>query len=473
MLNNLVVKSSAAQGICITALAVVSGLTSCGGATGKNSNNDPGTSAPIVLPSTIAAEAKKCADEPMRGTIYYYCDCKAGAVSGCQKGDDNLGDGTSAHPYRTLAHATALISSFTGNTNHTLAFCQGGAFDSVATYGESINRSGCTAGTDCDDIREYPPTTFAGTAAPILNATVSGEPLFRFSGNVGGVRILNLALKDKTTGRDEALWAGYNAHDITMCNTTMNDFAIAINLAGDLPVAPSTSVHIRGNTISNSSVMGFLGAASNSEINYDFWEGNGASNMFDHTIYLSGAEGITNMQVVGNYIHGQYGPTCLGVVLVSHGSFDYLNVTDNTIEIDSDKSSGGCFGIGLGAAGSYTEPNYWRHLVVARNTVKNGGNLALSVGNANGAVIEDNLIINDWPYAYQITGISVAGGPSRTSPADDISTADIVRNYTVWFGPAVWVTGTIKTARYRCERCPAFWTSTPPSITPSTRTIST
>jgi hypothetical protein len=408
-------------------------IITCDGPTGPASKSVTVT----VASSSIAAAAAACAAEPMRGTVYYYCDCAAGASSGCVAGDDaNAGTSPSA-PRRTLANATARISSFTGNTNHTIALCKGGAFDSVAAYGETINRSGCTAGTDCDDIREYSPTTFAGTTAPILNATVSGEPLFRFSGNYGGVRILNLALQDKTTGRDEALWAGYDAHDITVCNTTMNDFAIAINLAGNMTVAPSTNVHIRGNTITNSSVIGFLGAASNSEINYNYWEGNGSSNSLDHTIYLSAAEGVTNMQLVGNYIHGQYGPTCLGVVLVAHGAFDYLNITDNTIAIDSGKSSGGCFGLGLGAAGSYAEPNYFRHTVVARNVIKNGGNLAMSIGNANGAVIEDNLIINDWPYQYTITGISVAGGPSRTSPADDIGTADIVRNNTVWFGPAV------------------------------------
>jgi hypothetical protein len=425
---------------CFSVLAIVSSLTSCGDSIteeNRNSNNNYTPTPIIILPSSIAAEAKLCADAPMRGPIYHYCDCQAGAASGCVAGNDTSGDGTSAHPYRTLTHATALISSFTGNTNHTVALCQGGAFNSVAPYGESINRSGCTAGTDCDDIREYSPTTFSGTAAPLLKTTVSGQPLFRFSGNVGGVRILNLALQDNTGGRNNALWAGYNAHDITMCNTTMNDFAIAINLAGSLTVTPAASVHIRGNTIINSTVIGFLGAASNSEINYNYWDGNGASNSLDHTIYLSAAEGVTNMQLVGNYIHGQYGPTCLGVVFVAHGAFDYLNITDNTIEIDSDKSSGGCYGIGLGAAGSYTAPNYFRHTVVARNIIKNGGNLAMTIGNANGAVIEDNLIINDWPYPYEITGISVAAGPSRTSPADDISTADIVRNNTVWFGPAV------------------------------------
>jgi hypothetical protein len=166
--------------------------------------------------------------------------------------------------------------------------------------------------------------------------------------------------------------------------------------------------------------------------------------MFDHTIYLSAIEGVTNMSLVGNYIHGQYGNTCLGVVLVAHGAFNYLNVTDNTIDVDSDKATGGCFGIGLGATASYSAPNYFRHTTVARNTIKNGGAIALSVGNCPACVIEDNLIISDFAYGgshgtsqWMITGIALPNNPARTSPADDISTATIIRNNTVWFGPRV------------------------------------
>jgi hypothetical protein len=447
MLNNLVVKSSDAQGICITllaVLAVVSGLASCGGATGKNSNNDSGTPAPIVLPSTIAAEAKKCADEPMRGTVYYYCDCKAGAALGCQAGNDGNTGTDPAAPRQTLGNATARISGFTDNTNHTIAFCKGGSFTSVAPYGEYINRSGCTAGTDCDDMREYASPDFTSSAAPILNSTVASRPVLMFSGNVGGVRILNLAFNSTTAGSSWAVQTIYNSHDITACNNNISNMAAAFLLSGDNIVNPGIRIHIKGNTITNNSGMGVLGGASNSEINYNYFDGNGASNVFDHSIYISADEigGLNNFNIVGNYIHGQHGSTCLGVVLVAHGGIDYFNITDNTISIDADKTSGGCFGIGLGQASTYTQPGSFRHTVVARNTVINGGNTAIAVANAPGAIIEDNLVMQDWAYGgyvgvsqWMLTGISLPLGTQR--PQDDLSTANIVRNNTVWFGPAV------------------------------------
>ena len=221
MLNNSVVKSRTVLGICITVLAMVSGLTSCGGATSPNNNNtSSASSAPIILPSTIAAEANKCATAPTRGTVYYYCDCAAGGAAGnCVAGNDNNAGTDPKAPKRTLEAAASMISSFTGDTNHTVALCKGGSFKSAAQYGESINRSGCTAGTDCDDIREYASPVFTSSAAPLLTEPYTNAPLFNFMGNYGGVRIMNLALKD-TTGNytSTAMFAAYGAHDITMCN---------------------------------------------------------------------------------------------------------------------------------------------------------------------------------------------------------------------------------------------------------------
>ena len=448
MLNNSVFKSRSVLVICIAVLAVVTGLASGWGSpqANENVNNNSDIPAPIVVPPAIVAMAKSCADEPMRGKVYYYCDCAAGAAGNCVAGNDaNEGTSPSA-PRRTLANATARISSFTGNTNHTIALCKGGAFNSVATYGESINRSGCTAGTDCDDIRDYASPAFTSSAAPLVTEPISNVSIFSFMGNHGGVRIMNLALKDTTGSHaSQAMFAAYNAHDITMCNNTMNDFGIAIQLAGDKTVTPSTNIHIKGNTITGSSNIAVLGAASNSEVSYNYFERNGGTSIFNHTIYWSGHIPMTNVQIVGNYVHNTYSPTCNGVVIVGHGEMDYFNVTDNIVNIDSSVAAAGCFGIGFGSAPAYPEANYFRHATFSRNTIINAGALSMAIANAPGALVEDNLIISDYAYSatpgvsqWPIVGFSLATAPSRTTPyVDDPNTAMTIRNNTVWFGPHV------------------------------------
>jgi hypothetical protein len=308
-----------------------------------------------------------------------------------------------------------------------------------------INRAGCAAGTDCDDIREYASPVFTSSAAPLVTESISKVTLFSFMGTYGGVRIMNLALKDTTGSHaSNAMFAAYNAHDITMCNNTISDFAIAVELAGDETVAPSVRDHIVGNTITGSTNIAILGAASDTDVSYNYFANNGGGTVFNHTIYWSGHVPMTHVNIVGNYIHNTYNPTCAGVVIVAHGELDYFNVTDNTIIMDDSVTTAQCFGIGIGSTAAYTEANYFRHTSVARNVVVNGGATAIAVGNAPGAVIEDNLVLSNFAYGgtpgvsqWPITGISLPTSPSRTSPADDTTTANIVRNNTVWFGPLV------------------------------------
>ena len=405
------------------------------------------TCAAVSVPSSIAAEQALWTNMAVRGTPYYFCDCQTGAAGNCVAGSDSNAGTSASAPKQTLASATAMISGFTGDTNHTIAFCKGGSFNSVATYGESINRSGCTAGTDCDDIREYASPAFTSSAAPILNATVfdgtNHQSLLVFSGNYGGVRIFNLALNDTTSGNAQGVLLIYGAHDVTTANNTIQNFYIGVDWAGDNTVSPSIRSKARGNTFINSRTIAIFGGASNSEIDYNYFEGNGANTIYDHAIYVGVDEvgGLNHIDVIGNYIHGQYGSKCLGNVISMHGGIDYFNITDNTVVIDADKTAGGCTGISV-SSGGYTNPVWYHHLVVARNTLINTGKNAMDAENDTGAILEDNLIIQNWAYGsspgvsqWMIGGISLHHGAQRAQ--DELSTANTVRNNTVWFGPAV------------------------------------
>jgi len=386
--------------------------------------------------TAIAGVAAACAAEPMRGTVYYYCDCGVGAAANCVAGNDANAGTDPAAPRRTITDAVTRFGSLTGT--NTIAFCKGGAFDSSPTYWHSLDNSSCAAGTTCNDLREYSPTTFASSAKPIINNAAAKVTTFAVSGNKGGVRLLNLALKGDSGTIGNANWGVFlyaGAHDVTMCNVDMDAFDLAVyNAGGNSGVATTNNIKLIGNHITNSRSMGFLGAGQNAEVSYNYWDGNGSSNMFDHTIYFGASVPASNVKVIGNYIHGQYGPTCLGVVIVGHGMFDYLTVSNNHVEIDAASGSGGCYGIGFGDGG-YTTHTYFRHAIFSGNTLKNTGNASLVVGSCPDCLIENNLIIQDWDYTYPTTGIVAPADIARVSPADDVSDRNIIRNNTIWFGP--------------------------------------
>ena len=390
------------------------------------------TSVTIAVTSTgISDVAAACAAEPMRGNVYYYCDCGTGAEADCVAGNDaNAGTSTSA-PRQTIGNAETRFGSLA--VNDTVALCKGGAFNASGSLDIGSNR--CGAGVACNDLREYTPTTFTGTAKPLLNNAAGDVSLIRFSGVTGGVRVLNLKLNgNNTTASSRGVFLYSGAHDVTMCNLDIDGFDIGVynesgNGAGEVK---TNNIKLTGSNITNSRNMGFLGGGDNTQINYNSWVGNGSQTIFNHAVYFaSNYHPVANIEFIGNHVSGQYGPVCNGVVVTGHIPVDGFRVENNTVEIDIGAATAGCWGIGFGASG-YT-PRYLRNATLSNNIVKNGGSVGLTAAECPGCVVENNLIIQDWPYAYHTTGILISA--DSITAGNDRSDVNKVRNNTVWFGP--------------------------------------
>jgi parallel beta-helix repeat protein len=377
-----------------------------------------------------------CAATPLlSGKVFYYCDCGSEAQSGCVAGNDT-NDGTDPlKPRRTIGSAATLFNSLAAN--ETVALCKGGAFNSSGNLRIGSNR--CGAGVVCNDLREYTPTTFTGTASPIINNAAGAAALFSFN-NDGGVRLLNLSLKgvpSTNASNDNRGFFFYNkSHDVTMCNLDILAFDIGVyNESGACGASAcnNSKIKLKGNYIANNKVMGYLGGADDDEITYNYWEGNGSSNAFDHTLYFQSTYQINNMKVIGNYIHGQYGSTCLGAPMVAHMWIDYLQVQNNVIEIESAANTPGCWGIAFANLTGNTALNSFTHTIFSGNTIKNSGNVGITVSSCPDCVIENNLII--FNTAVGGTGISVATQSKRSGIADAINDRNVIRNNTIWYGP--------------------------------------
>jgi len=384
-----------------------------------------------IAGASILGAATACAKEPMRGTVYYYCDCGTGAETDCRPGND-LSVGTSAaEPRRTIASAVSRFSTL--GVNNTVALCKGGAFNSAGDLAIGSNR--CDAGVACNDLREYtPPTTiFVGTAKPIINNAAGRVRLFNFTGN-GGIRLLNLKLNGDNGiygNRNRGFFFYQGAHDVTMCNLDMDAFDVAVY--NESNNGNNRNIKLTGSNITNTRTFGYLGGGDDIEISYNYWDGNGSSTVFDHTLYLSTVNQIRNVTVLGNYIRGQYGPKCFGAPMEAHMAVDGLLVKDNVVDIDASATTGGCWGIEFNNLTSGTSPVYHRNAIFSGNTIKNGGNLAFTLTGCPDCVIENNLIIHE--TSMPARGIVVASRSVRAGVLDDVNDRNVIRNNTIWFGP--------------------------------------
>ncbi|MFZ2160729.1 MAG: hypothetical protein WAW02_00800 [Sideroxyarcus sp.] len=401
--------------------------------------------APASLVDPIITQQNSCRDDTLaRTTTYYYCDCGKGADANCDRKDasgnqigglgDDANDGlTPSTPRRSLADIARRYSIISGTTK--FAFCKGGAFD--ATRSLSMPDISCTAGTTCTDFREYAHPNFTSSAKPIINSAPGGEALFRASGSTrGGVRFLNLKLHGNGTAGNQGVFFYGGMHDVTVCNLDIEGFSSGIsqnggNILTGGTISPNPNITITGNNFTNNIGGAYFGGGPNAEISKNFIADNGGNNLLDHSIYLAGHPDSAHMNLSGNYIGGQIGEACAGVVIVVHGQVLNLSIMNNMLEIDPAASTTGCYGIALDHGG-YTEYGDYSSAVISSNTLANTGGIGIALSQCADCVVQDNLIRFDTATAYGIVGGSLI---SRTTYPDVVNNRNKIVNNTIWLGP--------------------------------------
>ncbi len=374
------------------------------GACGGSSSKDKSPVPPPVS-ATVASAAQECADMPMpaTGTIYYACDCQAGADSACQAGNDSNPGTDPAKPWKTydkLQNAFATIKP-----GDTLAFCRGGVFTGD-TKSSWVNPS-CKAETPCT-VRDYtPPWGSASLAEPKI---VGGAFNLMNNGNATheeGYQIMNIAL-DGGPGYtiSVGLAIGNDITDVFACNLTLTDYQIGVFFADSNPPDPGSDgknarITVRGSQIFNNSNMGYLGACNDCALEYNVFDHNGDANLADHDIYVQGAADgngnryvTTGERIVGNEVYHSAqgtGSSCYGDSLVVHGQHDNMLIANNTISQDLGAAQGSCWGISV--TKGYSVPEGFTNITISGNVVENIGNVGILVAYCQDCVIENNLVI--------------------------------------------------------------------------------
>lgn len=387
--------------------------------------------APASVVTAITAQQTFCENEVHRGTRYYYCDCGKGADQNCVHGEDGSNDGTDwNYPRRTITDAIKKYAGLTGINS--IEFCKGGAFDAETNLYVSTNTS-CTTGT-CTDFREYASPKFTSTAKPTFNSALKGATLFTVGGGRGGIRFLNLRLHGTGIAGNDGIFFYSGAHDVMACNLDIEGFSMGVdqNPGASVAVPPNPRITITGNNFTNNVRDAYFGGGPSAEISNNSMINNGSGNLLDHTIYLSSQHyDALNMVVSGNYMRGQIGDLCDGVMLVGHGRIIGMKITNNYMEIDETASDPGCYGISLDSGGYLSQTNF-SNTEISRNTVINTGYVGIAASNCANCLIENNVITSN---TASYIGITVGSYVSRSLYSDAINDSNTIRNNTIWFGP--------------------------------------
>jgi hypothetical protein len=415
-------------------------------ATSRANRSQRGSALVAVQSNPTPSTSSPCATAPLRttGTVYYYCDCQAGADPACVAGSDanSSYNCSAAHPCQSYQAAMSRFGSM--NAGDTVAFCRGGVWTSFANA-SSLRNSACPRDSFTDsgycDVRDYVPSWGSqSTARPRFNTGNYGGLSADGGTQYGGYRIWNLDIEmGNRTNSGPAGISVFDASNIDICNTKVAGGAtgMVIQRIADYP----RNITIRNSEIRDNGTQGVIGGAFNWTIDSNVLVNNGdqlleANPGQAHTMYLYGGSSgapTTGLRVTNNYIHTDpdgvngYGQ-CRGVMLIVREYQDDVVVENNNI------SGSGPFGCGGLYFSESAATAGFHHAHVRRNRITwgDGTTMIMGIGQCQNCEITDNIIESNAPARPAGGGWGPNQGlvvPHDTAPLT--TTGAIVRNNTV------------------------------------------
>ncbi len=369
-----------------------------------------------------------CFNLRAQNAIYYVCDCAPDSDPNCVPGNDANNGTHPSTPWQSIAKVQSIVNNL--GPNDQILFAKGGAWVNSSF---NIYNFNSTASAPIV-FNSYSPS-WGGTDKPILTESRSGYNLFNLAdgGNADhdeGYVFKNLDLRGLGTSQ----WAffAYNDADyVTIDNVDIDGFGIGVHSGGANQAnngADYENQHmvISNSKITNCSQQGFLGGGSYLIIENCYFKNNGfALSIFNHNIYLSNGD---NVIIRGNELYKTAVVNGLadGVSLVVHGAHDSLLIEGNYIHEDLGSTNVNAWGIGVDPGYSSTES--FTNLIIRGNIIENMYNVGIGVASCQGAIIENNVIINE-----NAAGFRAIAAPDRITSAEDIPMDSLtIRNNSIF-----------------------------------------
>jgi len=372
-------------------------------------------------PTTAAPGRLRCpGTEPTGKKTYYVCDCGPGAGAACRPGGDEAEGDRPDAPFRTYERARQQFGHL--KAGEAIAFCRGGSFAIQPNTSQQWLNESCRAGSPCLVTDYQPAWGRPDEHAPIIHAPPESR-VFSLdnsgpSRHEEGYVFANLDLEGSGSG-----WAVFlynDIDDVTMCNLVINNFGIAVHLAGSDTVGPDSDglndrIALRNSRITNNPGQGWLGGSSGSSIEDCFFENNGSGKaIFNHNIYLSG-DHARGMRISRNQLHRStiVDGKCQGTSLVAHGIFEDLRIEHNRIWEDRGAAAESCWGIGV--VTGYDRAESFKGVVIDGNTIFDVGNVSIGLNACEDCLVQNNVIANGQGFndsAIQVPAIERGKGDS-------------------------------------------------------------
>jgi hypothetical protein len=388
-------------------------------------------------PGALHGEASStCAGMPLRstGTILYFCDCQAGAQTGCVAGSDSNPGTSASAPKQTWGAAVAAFNAM--NAGDTIALCKGGFWNVPATgdCGGQWENTRCAAGTNLKDaantstcdVRDYQ-ASWGGTAKPVLYANATNATTRIVSHWWGhalvGVRILNLEFRGNNLGPTGGVYNNSNGislgscgpsndSDWLVCNNTFSNMRLGMVLNNN--GAYHSKFTVWGNRFLMNDLDAILGGpGADSTFDANLFDNNGGQMPHDgfnysHTLYPT-APGVTGASIVNNEI--RYSSVqCNAAIISGHGNYDGLLIENNILDGGANPQ-GHCWGTALDSGGGSNM--YLRNTLIRRNRVVAGG-VGIGLAEGPGSVIENNAITikgsSSWAQAIYVPDEAACSG---------------------------------------------------------------
>lgn len=387
-----------------------------------------------------------------QAATYYISDCTGPSAHGSCVAGSNSNNGTSmATPWKDNASNFLRSAIMAAQPGDQFLFAKGMSMANLTIWpmrvDACVNTNACVLNPVIFD--SYTPP-WGGTARPILAKSDDGDGVFAFSesgGNNtpdGGYIVRNLEFRGTGTGTVSAygIVVANSAHDITIDNIVTDGFNIGVNVwagtvNGTNPVIGKPwNISLTNSTIKNAKQIGTLWGGSDSRICGNTFDNNGAGgNDRDHNAYLGGYQSGRMLFCKNTFLNNTItGGVSVSVNLVTHGSWDELDIVENFFYQAPGTTNGASWAIAVD--GGYdlgpveTPAENFTRVRIARNTIVNPGGIGIGCHACISPVIENNKIVVETDGAR--TPIRAIAVPDRVNSGDGPDTGATIRNNGIW-----------------------------------------
>ena len=235
---------------------------------------------------------------------------------------------------------------------------------------------------------------------------------------------------DNVSGSGHAFRFDDGITNITIEDSIIERYDLAAYIRKRSGERTQSGIKFYRNIIRNNTHQGILGGGPDLEIVDNVFIDNGSNGFRDHGIYFGcgdpGDGSACPQLIAGNYITGSSRSSsgdCQGSQIVSHGYMNGAVIENNVIIEPEGKADATCYGIDITECCGGNGP--LTNLIIRNNVIGNNGRVGIAIRGVTGADIYDNIIFHHSGVDVGSKSAIQAKPPERSNhPTGDLNIYD-------------------------------------------------